>query len=132
MELRPCPWCREEWIKVRSGSSASFTAECQGCAAMGPEADSHDAAIRFWNARPTADLGDDGELVERLRKGVTWSDGKRIDAVVGAVNDPVMAEAADRLILYREALERIAGMNLSTAMMSAPDITRAVLSRSGG
>lgn len=37
------------------------------------------------------------ELVERLRRGVTWSTGERIEAVVGAVNDPVMAEAADAL-----------------------------------
>lgn len=45
-----------------------------------------------------------GELIERLRRGVTWSDGKRIDAVVGAVNDPVMSEAADTLERLRDAL----------------------------
>lgn len=39
----------------------------------------------------------DKELVARLRVGVTWSDGSCIRAVVGEVNDPVMAEAADRI-----------------------------------
>ncbi len=33
-------------------------------------------------------------ICERLRRGVTWSDGRPIEAVVGAVNDPVMDEAA--------------------------------------
>jgi hypothetical protein len=40
---------------------------------------------------------DDEALVERLRRGVTWSDGKPIGAVVGEVNDPVMRQAADRI-----------------------------------
>ena len=42
--------------------------------------------------------GDEGhlmsDLLERLRRGVTWSDGKPIGAVVGEVNDPIMREAA--------------------------------------
>jgi len=43
-------------------------------------------------------------IVEKLRRGVTWSDGKPIEAVVGAVNDPVMAEAADIIEAMHEAL----------------------------
>jgi hypothetical protein len=45
----------------------------------------------------------------RLRRGVTWSDGKRIEAVVGAVNDPVMAEAADTIEELVEALKGLTG-----------------------
>lgn len=42
--------------------------------------------------------GGDVELVEKLRRGATWSHGEPIGATVGAVNDPVMAEAADRIL----------------------------------
>ena len=42
------------------------------------------------------------ELVERLRQGVTWSDGKRIEATVGEVNDPVMERAAQALAALKD------------------------------
>lgn len=49
--VEACPWCAVEWIKVRSENSACFCAECQGCAAKGPEADTYDEAITAWNTR---------------------------------------------------------------------------------
>jgi hypothetical protein len=95
-------------------------------------------------ARPTADLGEDGELVRRLRAPAYWMSGSS-DGHEGENDAP--REAADRLILYREALEAIAANGTAPefepsdaeraaywrdAALYCRKVARAVLSRSGG
>jgi hypothetical protein len=63
------------------------------------------------------------ELVARLRRGVTWSDGAPIGAVVGEVNDPVMLEAADFIESLTEPMSEDEA--LERAREAAASVTRA-------
>jgi hypothetical protein len=101
------------------------------------------AIMQTDTARPTADLGEDGELIRRLRAPAYWMSGSS-EGHEGENDAP--REAADRLILYREALvellrgcEAIAhhhGIDIDAECAAYPDSpfakARAVLSRSGG
>jgi hypothetical protein len=84
-------------------------------------------------ARPTADLGEDGELVEKL---LAWRDDRReVDDVTGAGQHPnteLLTQAIDRLILYREALRR-ARRVIATETFQPDELAAIddVLSRSG-
>lgn len=104
--------------------------------------------------RPTADLGEDGELVERLREEARREAAAHkllADAKSARQSDrddypdfPIHGyssiapeqttcwQAADRLILYREALEWIANAPEAYTHKALTDHARAVLSRSGG
>jgi hypothetical protein len=74
-ELKACPFCgsQPEPVPQDTGLTkrdAWKAVWCGKCKALGPEAcglNPEIVAIERWNTRPTPDLGDVDELVERLR-----------------------------------------------------------------
>jgi Lar family restriction alleviation protein len=49
-ELRECPFCGSSFIS-KCETSIDYAFECNDCDAIGPEADTEDAAREKWNAR---------------------------------------------------------------------------------
>lgn len=48
--LKPCPFCGRKAARVKHSGRWGWFVSCQ-CAAVGPSAESRDAAIEAWNKR---------------------------------------------------------------------------------
>ena len=49
--LRPCPFCGQQSARVKHSGRWGWFVSCQ-CAAVGPSAESREAAVEAWNTRP--------------------------------------------------------------------------------
>ena len=49
-ELKPCPFCGESNARVKHSGRWGWFVSCQ-CAAVGPSAESREAAVEAWNTR---------------------------------------------------------------------------------
>jgi hypothetical protein len=143
MELKPCPFCGGKNVCERADDGY---VSCADCHAYGPDAQN---AIKGWNTRPTADLGEDGELVERLREFGSYPADETARGYISKYI-ALCQQAADRLFLYMEALDdavaTIAAVRATTAGAGWAEAAKhfhdvcgetlkridAVLSRSGG
>jgi Zn finger protein HypA/HybF involved in hydrogenase expression len=108
-ELKACPFCGSDEIGVHPDERSVML--CDTCEAQGPRISFGEplSAEERWNTRPTPDLGDVDELVERLiscakKHQLTVEYGDH-GAKMSAYND-LEAARADTLIALRAALDK--------------------------
>ena len=113
-ELKPCPFCGKQpytdedtaadFGQRRTGNE--YAIACSWCEVSAPGAESMEQAITAWNTRaaPRTD-GDDGELVERLRKFERWL--YAMDLAGLSEEQPNLNLVADRITALSAEVERL-------------------------
>lgn len=67
-EVRPCPFCGSESLRLRNGSNLSWVF-CRNCTSIGPSCENAEEAVKRWNsAYPALDANFVGVWLERWLK----------------------------------------------------------------
>lgn len=57
IELKPCPFCGKERLRVKSSLRWGYFVACNHCAAVGPSSGTREGAIEKWNDRKEPEQG---------------------------------------------------------------------------